>query len=137
MLWNKLPRRLPSERKHRGRRCFVLTKWYLSTNQDEAQKIRPGRACGVFSSQSSVGVLLAEVRGLRPQVFRFQREPLADVPKRISGRIPASGGQSLRFGFEQFFPVPRRAFTLIGNDARDGRRNPGISRRSPRFRSFV
>jgi len=44
---------------------------------------------------------------------------------------------SLRFGFEQFFPVPRRAFPLIGNDARDGGRNPGISRRPASFRAFV
>jgi hypothetical protein len=47
------------------------------------------------------------------------------------------GWNLFEFGFERLFLVFRRPFAFVGNDARGGRRNTGLARRSPRFCSFV
>ncbi len=52
--------------------------------------------------------------------------------------LPKNLGWNLfEFGFERLFLVLRRPFAFVGNDARGGRRNTGLTRRSPRFCSFV
>jgi len=48
-----------------------------------------------------------------------------------------SGSRLLRFGFKQLVLVFRRTFPFVGNDPSGGRRNSGIARSSPRFRSLV
>jgi hypothetical protein len=40
-------------------------------------------------------------------------------------------------GFNQLFLVFRWPFPFVGNDTRNSRRDSGIARRSPRFRSPV
>ncbi|SRR5260370_39564718 len=47
------------------------------------------------------------------------------------------GWNLFEFGFERLFLVLRWPFALVGNHARGGRRNTGLTRRSPRFCSFV
>jgi len=39
--------------------------------------------------------------------------------------------------FKELLLVFRRPLPFVGDDPSDGWRNPGISRRAPRFRSFV
>ncbi len=50
---------------------------------------------------------------------------------------PNLGCNLFEFGFEQLFLVLLRPFPLVGNDARDARRNSGLARNSPRFCSLV